>query len=77
MEDTGIGIKEEDLARLFEPFSQIRASVYTKDHEGAGLGLALTKHLVELHGGRIRVESEFGLGSRFSFILPLGQEMPR
>lgn len=68
--DTGIGIKQDNLCRLFKPFSQLE-SVYTKTYEGTGLGLALTKKLVELHGGRIWVESEFGKGSTFHFTLPL------
>ncbi|MDZ4163558.1 MAG: ATP-binding protein [Smithellaceae bacterium] len=71
--DTGIGIKKEDLAKLFGEFTQLHASVLTKDQEGTGLGLALTKRLVELHGGRIRVESEYGRGSRFYFTLPVRQ----
>jgi PAS domain S-box-containing protein len=70
--DTGIGIKEEDIRRLFQPFTQLE-SVYTKGFEGTGLGLALTRQLVELHGGRIWVKSEFGKGSRFSFTIPLTQ----
>jgi PAS domain S-box-containing protein len=70
--DTGIGIKEEDLAKLFHPFTQLE-SVYTKGFEGTGLGLALTRQLVELHCGRIWVESQFGAGSSFSFALPLKQ----
>ena len=74
--DTGIGIKEEDLPRLFGEFTQLHQSVLTKEHEGTGLGLALTKRLVELHHGSIRVESEFGKGSRFTFTLPVRQEIP-
>lgn len=70
VEDTGIGIKSEDMAKLFKEFSQIE-SIYTRQYEGTGLGLALTKRLVELHGGRIGAESEFGKGSRFIFTIPL------
>jgi len=70
IEDTGIGIKEEDLPGLFGAFIQLHQSVSTKEYEGTGLGLALTKRLVELHHGRIRVESEYGKGSRFYFTLP-------
>lgn len=70
--DTGIGIKPEDMEKLFKPFSQIE-SAYTKTYEGTGLGLALTKRLVELHGGKIWVSSEFGKGSTFSFVMPVRQ----
>ena len=69
VKDTGIGIKPADLSKLFQTFSQIESS-YTKTVEGTGLGLALTKKLVELHGGKIWVESEFGKGSKFIFIIP-------
>lgn len=72
--DTGIGIRSEDLPRLFHEFSQLE-SAYTKEHEGTGLGLALTRRLVELHGGTIRVESEVGSGSTFSFLIPLTQSI--
>ncbi|MDD2734136.1 MAG: ATP-binding protein [Desulfuromonadaceae bacterium] len=68
--DTGIGIRTENIPKLFRPFSQLEP-VYTREYEGTGLGLALTKCLVELHGGTVRVESVFGKGSRFSFTLPL------
>jgi signal transduction histidine kinase len=68
--DTGIGIKSEDLPKLFQEFSQIESG-YTRNHEGTGLGLALTRRLVELHGGTIRVESECGKGSVFTFTLPV------
>jgi len=70
--DTGIGIKAEDLPRLFQEFVQLEAAA-TKRHEGTGLGLALTKRLVELHGGRIRAESAGeGRGSSFTVLLPFG-----
>jgi signal transduction histidine kinase len=71
IEDTGIGIKEEDFPRLFCAFTQIHASVLTKEYEGTGLGLALTRRLVERHHGSIWVESEYGKGSRFYFTLPV------
>lgn len=69
VEDTGIGISPEDQEKLFQEFAQIQ-SPYTKEYEGTGLGLALTKRLVELHGGRIWVESEKDKGSCFSFTIP-------
>ncbi|HEX9416989.1 MAG TPA: sensor histidine kinase [Gaiellaceae bacterium] len=69
--DTGPGIALEDRERIFEEFQQAR--VGTDDRpEGTGLGLALSKRLVELHGGRIWVESEVGAGSTFVFTLPVG-----
>jgi signal transduction histidine kinase len=66
--DTGPGIALEDRDRIFEEFQQ--TDFGAKQHEGTGLGLALSKRLVELHGGRIWVESEVGVGSRFVFTLP-------
>lgn len=70
--DTGIGIRPEDIEKLFKPFSQLE-SAYSKNFEGTGLGLALTKRLVELHNGKIWVESEFGKGSTFTFVIPIMQ----
>lgn len=69
VEDTGIGIKPEDMSRLFQGFSQLETA-YSKSYEGTGLGLALTKKFIELHGGHIEVTSVFGQGSRFAFSLP-------
>ena len=66
--DRGIGIKKEDIEHLFEDFRQLDSS-FTRDYGGAGLGLSISKHLIELQGGVIWVESEFGKGSTFSFIL--------
>jgi signal transduction histidine kinase len=66
--DTGPGIAAEDHERIFEEFQQTEAGV--EQHEGTGLGLALSKRLVELHGGRIWVDSELGKGSTFVFTLP-------
>ncbi|MBI5102066.1 MAG: PAS domain-containing sensor histidine kinase [Nitrospirae bacterium] len=70
--DTGIGIKAEDMPKLFKEFSQVD-SAYTRQYEGTGLGLALTKKLVELHQGQIWAESEFGKGSAFTFVIPVRQ----
>ena len=67
--DTGPGISAEDQARIFEEFQQARDTNGERP-EGTGLGLALSKSLVELHGGRIWVESELGKGSTFTFTLP-------
>ena len=68
--DTGPGIAPEDHERIFEEFQQTDAGV--EQREGTGLGLALSKRLVELHGGRIWVDSELGQGSTFVFTLPAG-----
>ena len=68
--DTGIGISTEDRQRIFEEFYQVKRDPAHK-REGTGLGLALSKKFVELHGGRICVESEPGKGSTFTFTLPL------
>ena len=67
--DTGIGISPEDQAKIFEEFRQVGAD-YAHKVEGTGLGLTLAKKFVELHGGKIWVESEVGKGSTFSFTLP-------
>ncbi|HEY7269410.1 MAG TPA: ATP-binding protein, partial [Dehalococcoidia bacterium] len=66
--DTGIGIAPQDLEVIFEEFRQA-SDVDGRSHEGTGLGLTLTKRMVELHGGRIAVESEPGKGSTFMFTL--------
>jgi len=65
--DTGIGIAPEDQATIFDEFSQLNG---TQRSEGTGLGLALAKKLVELHGGAMRVESAVGKGAKFTFSLP-------
>ncbi|MFH0803356.1 MAG: ATP-binding protein [bacterium] len=70
VKDTGIGIAREDFSKAFEEFGQIDSS-YSKQYAGTGLGLPLTKKLVELHGGRIWLESELGKGSTFTFTIPL------
>jgi signal transduction histidine kinase len=68
--DTGPGIALEDRDRIFEEFQQSEMGI--GHHEGTGLGLALSKRFVELHGGRIWLESELGHGSTFTFALPAG-----
>lgn len=68
--DTGIGIAPEDYPKIFVEFKQVDTSISRK-YEGTGLGLALTKRLVELHGGKIWFESKLGIGSTFYFTLPV------
>ena len=68
--DTGIGIAPEHQGRIFEEFQQVPGG-YTAQREGTGLGLALAKKFVELHGGQLWVESAAGQGSRFTFTLPV------
>src|SRR5262249_12370353 len=78
--DTGRGIDAELLPHIFERFKQ-SDSASTRAHSGLGLGLAIVRHLVELHGGRVRAESEgAGQGATFTIVLPIaatpGQELP-
>jgi len=68
VQDDGIGIAKEEQTRLFKPYSRLSSD--RQRHPGLGLGLALSKQVVELHGGRIWVDSEPGKGSTFSFFLP-------
>ncbi|MCX6916372.1 MAG: ATP-binding protein [Verrucomicrobia bacterium] len=76
--DSGIGVQPCDQRRIFAQFEQVDSS-YGRQQQGTGLGLALTKRLVELHGGRIWVESEgiAGKGSRFTFLIPQPKPEPR
>jgi signal transduction histidine kinase len=71
--DNGIGIKKEDQTRIFEPFCQLN-NAPGRGGGGTGLGLVVVKQLVEKHGGRVWLESEYGKGSRFSFTIPLFSE---
>jgi signal transduction histidine kinase len=69
--DTGQGIPEDKLPRIFDTFRQLDGSS-TRRWGGLGIGLAIAKHIVEMHGGRIWVESEAGRGSTFVFMVPAG-----
>jgi len=71
--DTGIGIPASDLQKIFQRFRQVEEGL-SRQHEGSGIGLALTRELVELHHGSIEVKSQTGEGSEFSVFLPLGSE---
>jgi len=71
--DTGIGIREEDMGKLFKPFQQLDVGT-ARRYEGTGLGLSVCKRILEMLGGGIWVESQFGKGSTFAFTLPLKLE---
>ena len=70
IKDTGAGIRDANLSKVFDEFTQGDGSM-TREHGGTGLGLAVAKKIVEIHGGRIGVESRVGVGSEFYFTLPL------
>jgi len=70
--DTGIGIPRDQMEKIFDRFYQVD-SQHTREYEGTGIGLSLTKELVELHHGKIEVESEEGKGSTFRILIPLGK----
>jgi len=73
VKDTGIGIRDEDLPKIFERFRQVDGGA-SRRYEGTGIGLALAKELAELVGGELGAESELGVGSTFTVTLPLGKE---
>jgi CheY-like chemotaxis protein len=72
-QDTGIGIPKEKIDKIFDRLYQVDGT-HTREQEGTGIGLALTKELVELHKGKIEVESKEGEGSTFTISLPLGKD---
>ena len=69
--DTGIGIKPDQMETIFKPFSQVDTGL-TRQFEGTGLGLSISKRLAEMMGGSLQVESQWGIGSTFTFCIPLG-----
>ena len=71
--DNGIGIRKEHQEMIFEPFTQLDSAL-SREKNGTGLGLTIVRQIIEKHGGRIWVESEFGKGSRFSFTLPFAAD---
>ena len=71
--DTGVGIPKEKISKIFDRFYQVDGS-HTREQEGTGIGLSLTKELVELHKGKIEVKSEEGKGTTFTVSIPLGKE---
>lgn len=73
--DTGTGIPADRVNEIFESFTQLEGGI-DRRHGGAGLGLSVTKQLVELHGGHVRVESVLGIGSTFYFTLPTTYDLP-
>ncbi len=70
VKDTGLGVKEEDMPLLFQKFSQLEHGLERKAG-GSGLGLTISKEIIEIHKGKIWAESKFGEGSTFSFLLPI------
>lgn len=73
--DTGVGIASHDVHKVFEEFSQVDGSTH-RNHEGTGLGIPLSKRLIELHGGQMWLKSELGQGTTFYFRLPASLEAP-
>ena len=67
--DTGIGMSPDEIAVATEPFRQVENTL-VKRHEGVGLGLALAKHMTEMHGGTLKIESEKGVGTTVRVVLP-------
>jgi len=74
IEDTGIGIKQEHLSKIFQSFTQADAST-TRKYGGSGLGLAIVKNIVEKMGGQVKVESHYGIGSIFSFTMKFKKDL--
>ncbi len=73
--DTGIGVRDEDIPLILEPFGQV-ANAMSREHGGAGLGLPICRSLIELHGGELAFESDFGKGSRVRATFPAARVIP-
>ncbi|WP_161956448.1 ATP-binding response regulator [Metasolibacillus fluoroglycofenilyticus] len=71
--DTGIGIEKSKQSLIFEPYEQVEANITSHAHIGLGLGLSISKEIIELHGGSLDVTSTFGIGSTFTFSLPIAK----
>ncbi|MCW8914528.1 MAG: ATP-binding protein [Magnetovibrio sp.] len=69
VKDTGIGIKEDDISKVFEPFVQVE-NIFTRTHHGSGIGLSISKRLSALHGGELNIESELGVGTKATVTFP-------
>ncbi len=76
MRDTGIGIAESDLKRVLMPFSQVESAL-TRNYQGTGLGLPLTKSFVEMHGGSLELKSSLGDGTEVTLRFPAERVQPR
>ncbi|MBU3192320.1 hypothetical protein K9O30_22190 [Clostridium bowmanii] len=74
VKDNGIGIEDSNLAMIFDRFKQVDKSL-SRNTEGTDVGLSLVKTIVELHGGSIHAESEYGKGSKFTVMLPSGKAL--
>lgn len=68
--DTGVGIPKDAIERVVKPFEQVQDR-YTRAHDGSGLGLAISQSLIAMHGGRMRLSSEVGVGTTVTMTVPL------
>ena len=74
--DQGVGMGPETLARIFEPFFQGSGADFRHKREGTGLGLAISQKLAQMHGGRVTIESELGVGTTVTLFLPEARLQP-
>jgi len=70
--DTGIGIAQDDLPRILQPFTQVERLQTARIHEGIGIGLTITRNLIEMHGGVLKIDSELNVGTTVTIHLPRG-----